>query len=164
MPHIEVNGFRMHYESVGSGHPVVFIHGHTLDSRIFDDVTPTVSKYYNAIRIDLRGHGQSEAPDGEYSWAAFGRDLFEFVEKMGLAKPSLVGHSVGSTVIMDYVFNHPDRVTTIVFMDAGVSGDPISANLQKYMDEQAERFRQVGKTDAWVEGRVKGMVWAGTPH
>ena len=163
MPHVEVNGFKMYYESQGSGHPVIFIHGHTLDGRIFDDVVPTVAKYYRAIRIDLRGHGQSEAPDGEYSWKAFGRDLFAFVEAMGLVKPSLVGHSVGSTVIMEYLLNNQGLATTVVFMDAGVSGDPISANLQKYMDEQAERFRRVGKTDEWVEGRVKNMVWEGTP-
>ena len=163
MPHVEVNGFKMYYESQGSGHPVVFVHGHTLDGRIFDDVVPVVAKYYRAIRIDLRGHGRSEAPDGEYSWKAFGRDLSAFIETMGLVKPSLVGHSVGTTVIMEYLFNNPGRATTVVFMAAGVSGDPISANLQKYMDEQAERFRRVGKTDEWVEGRVKNMVWEGTP-
>jgi len=164
MPHVEVNGFQMYYESRGSGHPVVFIHGHTLDNRIFDDVVPVVSNYYNTLRVDLRGHGQSGAPDGGYSWREFGSDLFEFVEKMGLAKPSLVGHSVGTTAIMDYVFNHPDRVTATVLMEAAVSRDPIPANLQAYMDEQAERFRKVGKTDEWVEGRVKGMVWEGTPN
>ena len=163
MPHVEVNGFKMYYESQGSGHPVVFVHGHTLDGRIFDDVVPVVAKYYRAIRIDLRGHGRSEAPDGEYSWKAFGRDLSAFIETMGLVKPSLVGHSVGSTVIMEHLFNNPAAPQTVVFMAAGVSGDAISANLQKYMKEQAERFRRVGKTDEWVEGRVKNMVWEGTP-
>ena len=61
----EVNGTRLYYEIAGSGHPLVLIHGSTLDTRMWDDQFEPFVQHYTVVRYDVRGFGQSALPTGE---------------------------------------------------------------------------------------------------
>ncbi len=61
----EVNGTRIYYETAGSGHPLVLIHGYTLDTRIWDDQFENFAQRYQVIRYDMRGFGKSSVPTDE---------------------------------------------------------------------------------------------------
>jgi pimeloyl-ACP methyl ester carboxylesterase len=60
--HAEVNGTRLYYEIAGAGHPLVLIHGYTLDNRMWEDQFEVFSKQYKVLRYDLRGFGKSAHP------------------------------------------------------------------------------------------------------
>src|SRR5262245_40258943 len=66
-----VNGTRLFYETAGAAEAVVFIHGFTLDTRMWDDQFTPLAEHYHAIRYDMRGHGQSDKPAGPYPWPYF---------------------------------------------------------------------------------------------
>jgi len=61
----EVNGARLYYETTGTGEPVIFLHGNTLDARMWDDQFLVFAQQYQAIRYDLRGFGKSSPPNAE---------------------------------------------------------------------------------------------------
>jgi pimeloyl-ACP methyl ester carboxylesterase len=61
----EVNGTRLCYEVAGSSHPLVLVHGFTLDKSMWDDQFSIFAERYEVIRYDLRGHGKSAMPGAE---------------------------------------------------------------------------------------------------
>ncbi|MCH8195068.1 MAG: alpha/beta hydrolase [Chloroflexi bacterium] len=164
MPYADVNGCALYYETMGSGPPVVFIHGHTLDRRLWDDQVGVVSRDFTAVRFDLRGHGKSQAPDGDYTPATFADDIRGLVLHLGTPSVSLVAHSVGTGAAIEYALRHPQDVTSLTLISSGLSGGgPIPSGLQRYIREQRERFEAAGASDEWVDGRVAGMVYQRTP-
>ena len=92
----EVNGTRLYYEAAGAGFPVLFIHGFTLDTRMWDDQFIPLSKEYRVIRYDMRGFGQSALPTKEqYSQA---NDLEALLEHLGISDAAIIAHSRGGAV------------------------------------------------------------------
>jgi 3-oxoadipate enol-lactonase len=64
----DVNGTRFYYEIAGSGHPLVLIHGNTLDTRMWDDQFEVFVQQYRVLRYDVRGFGKSAVPTTEPYW------------------------------------------------------------------------------------------------
>jgi pimeloyl-ACP methyl ester carboxylesterase len=69
---------------------------------------------FTVVTYDLRGTGGSGRPVGPYSLADFVGDLRELVEELGLERPSLVGHSLGGTIVLAYAGTYPDQVAAVV--------------------------------------------------
>jgi len=103
MPSVTVNGAELHYEEVGEGPPIVFLHGVWMSGRFFDRQLPYFGERYRAVSLDFRGHGRSEHVHEGHTVAQYARDLRAVLETLGLGGAMVVGWSMGTLVIWDYV-------------------------------------------------------------
>lgn len=115
--YVQVNGARMHYVEVGSGDPVVFIHGNPTSSYLWRNVLPIVGKGHRAIAVDLIGMGQSDKPDIPYRLEDFIRYFDGFMVQMNLGKVTLVVHDWGGPIGIDWAVRHPSEVKGIAMME-----------------------------------------------
>lgn len=101
------------------GLPVVFLHSFAGDTGHWSSQLSQVRHHRRALAIDLRGHGKSAAPrDNDYAVASMVGDLEAVVEKLGLRRFVLVGHSMGGAVAIKYAGAHPRRVAGLVLVGA----------------------------------------------
>jgi non-heme chloroperoxidase len=112
------NGVTLNVTDEGSGTPVVFVHGVMMSGRFFDHQVPYFSRHYRVIVPDLRGHGRSEKVLYGHTVANYARDLKHLFEARGVQRPVLVGWSMGSMVVYEYLKQFgQDDVAGIVIVD-----------------------------------------------
>jgi pimeloyl-ACP methyl ester carboxylesterase len=103
--YLYVNDIRVHYLTWGaasSGRPVILVHGLASNARIWEKVAPfLVDAGYALYALDLRGHGLTDKPEGDYGFSVFNQDLNAFMDALSLEKPLLVGHSWGAMLVLD---------------------------------------------------------------
>jgi pimeloyl-ACP methyl ester carboxylesterase len=139
----EVNGTRLYYERAGSGHPIVLVHGFSLDTRMWNDQFEAFARRYHVIRYDLRGFGQSAPPQGRpYRHSDDLRALLAYLQ---IAHADVVGLSMGGGVALDFALDHPERVRALVLVDSTLGGYTFS-------DEWERDIRPV-----WATGRAQGI-------
>lgn len=118
MPTAECNGLKIAYEDKGSGDPpLVFVHGWTCDRSFFAPQAEYFSRNHRVVSLDLRGHGESDKPEGDYPIAAYSSDIGELIEQLNLQKPIVVGHSFGASAALQVAADLPDRVGAIVMVE-----------------------------------------------
>lgn len=111
---VTVNGLRMHVTDAGSGTPVVLLHGFPESSREWAPVMAALSDRARLVAPDLRGAGETDAPDAGYDSETVQRDLIALLDELGLARVDLVAHDWGAIVGFDLCLSHPDRVRSFV--------------------------------------------------
>ncbi len=116
-----VNGTRLYYEALGDGDPVIFVHGLTLDTRMWDDQFADFAKRYRAIRYDARGFGKSGPVTGSFS---IRDDLRALMDHLGVQRAHVIGLSMGGRYAIEFALTHPDRVRSLVAVDAVLPGFP----------------------------------------
>src|SRR5262245_9487995 len=132
MPYANINGFRMYFEEFGAGPPVVFVHGHTFDRRIWDEQAGPLSRAYRVVRPDLRGHGRSESPADGHTVSQFAEDLAGLIGRLELDRPVVIGHSMGNGAVLGYALARPDGLRGLVLVSGGVGGGgPLSPKLRE---------------------------------
>jgi pimeloyl-ACP methyl ester carboxylesterase len=111
-------GVSLHYADKGTKGkaPLVFLHGFVDSWRSFIKVIEFLAPGRRAIACDLRGHGDSDKPEGGYFLADFTQDLLLFIDALGLDKANLVGHSMGSFIAQSFAAIHPHRVERLVLI------------------------------------------------
>jgi pimeloyl-ACP methyl ester carboxylesterase len=116
----EVNGTRLYYECTGSGHPLILIHGFTLDSRMWKNQFETFGKYYQVIRYDVRGFGRSDLPTVEpYSRP---NDLKALLGHLDISNANILGISMGGKIAIDFALENPEMVDSLILADAALGG------------------------------------------
>jgi pimeloyl-ACP methyl ester carboxylesterase len=116
------DGARVHLRDQGSRDaPVLMlIHGSNASLFTWEPWAQNLDKKFRVVSIDLPGHGLTGAvPDGDYSQEAMVRVTKEVADKLGLAKFSLAGNSMGGAVAARFAEEYPDRVTHLILVDAG---------------------------------------------
>lgn len=118
-------GVRLAYVERGDagGRPVIFLHGVTDSWRAFERVLALLPASIRAFAISQRGHGDSSRPPAGYRFATFAADVRAFVEALQLGPVTLVGHSMGSGVAMQFAVDYPALVSRLVLMGAFASFD-----------------------------------------
>lgn len=106
------DGVRIYYEDVGSGTPVVMVHGAATSSRVYDGLASRLVARFRCIRLDLRGLGRSERVDA-VSPSAWCDDTLALMDHLALDKAHLLGCSLGARIAGRLVLDHPDRFTTL---------------------------------------------------
>ncbi len=118
MPTAECNGLKIAYEEQGSGDPpFVFVHGWTCDRTTFAPQAEYFSRKHRVVSLDLRGHGESDKPEGDYPISAYASDIAELTKQRNLGKAIVVGHSMGGITALQVAADYPDRVAAIVMVD-----------------------------------------------
>lgn len=99
---------------------VLLIHGCGCDHTHFAPLAELLSPYHRVVNVDLRGHGESDAPHNEYTMASLADDLAWLCGELRLEKPVAIGHSMGGNVGLELSARHPDLLRTLVMVDSVV--------------------------------------------
>ncbi len=115
---IEVTGFRVHYLEQGSGPPVLMIHGGGTWLYSFRHNLEPLARSFRVIALDMPGHGYTDptSPEATYDYQMTDRVLREFLDRKGIPKVSLVGHSWGGDWALHFAQRHPGRVHKLVLV------------------------------------------------
>ena len=116
---LDFNGGQIAYEVAGGGAPIVFIHGFSLDMRMWDPQFEHFSRTHRVVRYDLRGFGRSSVPAAAYDHCD---DLVALLDRLGIERPLLVGLSLGANIALRFAADWPDRVAGIVLASPGLPG------------------------------------------
>ncbi len=114
-------GVRLHYAEQGpaDGNPIIFLHGYTDSWFSFSGVLPLLPVSAHVYALDQRGHGDSERPESRYTIHELAADVIAFMDAMGLAQTTVVGHSMGSFVAQEIVLADSTRVARLVLVGSG---------------------------------------------
>jgi pimeloyl-ACP methyl ester carboxylesterase len=128
MPFISSGALQVYYLEHGSGTPVVFVHGNWATSSWWEPLLAQLPEGWRGLAYDLRGRGRTLGPDSDYTIPSLAADLGTFAEALGLGPMHLVGHSLGSAVVMQFALEQPARVRSLaVIAPAWVDGMPAEA-------------------------------------
>jgi pimeloyl-ACP methyl ester carboxylesterase len=118
MEYLKRDGVALAYEDAGQGRPpIMLIHGHTCDHTFLAPQFEHFRQDHRVVAVDLRGHGQSDKPEGPYTISTFADDVAWLCSELGLHRPVLVGHGLGGTIALDLNARYPDVASAIVLLD-----------------------------------------------
>lgn len=103
----------------GTGPAVVLVHGLASNARIWDAVAPRLAERFRLVAYDQRGHGLSDKPAGGYGFAPVVGDLRRLIQALSFGRPTLVGHSWGGNVVLEYAAAYPEDIAGLVLVDGG---------------------------------------------
>jgi pimeloyl-ACP methyl ester carboxylesterase len=150
----DVNGVKLHYLSAGEGDPVVLLHGFAETSHMWLPLIAKLAGRHTVIAPDLRGFGQSAAPNDGYTKKAMAQDIHALVHSLGYHRIRLVGHDIGLMVAYAYAAQYPAEVDRLVLMEAFLPG--IGDWQQVWLLRDLWHFHFYGKTPlALVTGRER---------
>jgi 3-oxoadipate enol-lactonase len=115
-----INGTHLYYEQAGSGHPLVLIHGFTLNTQMWDDQFSLFARNYKVIRYDMRGSGKSALPVEEPFTEV--DDLRALLDALGVSRAFVMGLSRGGSVAIDFALVYPERTSAVVLVDPALGG------------------------------------------
>jgi pimeloyl-ACP methyl ester carboxylesterase len=127
---IELHGHPVTYHQVGEGPAVLLIHGITSSSRTWRAVMPGLAERHTVIAPDLLGHGRSAKPRGDYSLGGYASGLRDLLVALEIPRVTVVGHSLGGGVAMQFAYQFPDRLDRLVLVDSGGLGEEVSIVLR----------------------------------
>jgi pimeloyl-ACP methyl ester carboxylesterase len=119
---MEVSGHRVHYLKSGSGPAVVLLHGGASDSRDWLPTMAALSGRFTFYAPDIIGFGQSQRKESGYYLDEFTDFAIELIDRLGLERPAIAGHSFGARVGLDVALLHPEKVSKLVMVDAAGLG------------------------------------------
>jgi pimeloyl-ACP methyl ester carboxylesterase len=118
MPDFDNNGARIHYDLLGSGPPLLLIAGIASDGASWQPLVPHLAGHHRLILIDNRGAGRSKA-EGPLALEDMAGDCAALLDRLGIAKADVVGHSMGGMLGLLLAALHPHRVQRLVTMASG---------------------------------------------
>lgn len=150
---INVNDTKLYVETAGEGDVVVFIHGLSLDTRMWDDQWVTFARNFKVIRYDVRGFGQSARARDAHNPV---EDLKDLLDQLKLEKVSLVGLSMGGNIALRFAAQYPQRVKKLVAVDANFDGfkdytPTLTATFDKVIGIATQRGWQGEALQTWLQ-------------
>lgn len=120
---VKIGNKELYYEMKGNGEPMIFLHGHSFDSKMWDKQFDYFSKKHKVIRYDLRGYGTSDDPIEEESFL-HAEDLNQLLIHLNIKKAHLVGLSLGSFIVGDFMALHPEKILSATLASGAVYNNP----------------------------------------
>jgi pimeloyl-ACP methyl ester carboxylesterase len=125
-----VHGYRRALRVTGAGPPVVLIHGIGDSSATWAPVIGELATRHLVIAPDLLGHGHSDKPRADYSVAAYANGVRDLLGVLGVERATLVGHSLGGGVAMQFAYQFPERTERLVLVGTGGAGPDVTPVLR----------------------------------
>ena len=138
MPFLRRDEVALYFEKIdGRAPPIVLLHGWCCDHTFLAAQAAHFAQAgRSVVAVDLRGHGRSEKPQQAYTMQVFADDVAWMCRQLGLAKPVLVGHSMGGIVAFDIATRHPELPAAIVMLNAaGVLPATARATIPPFLDK-----------------------------
>lgn len=121
--HAFINNISLAYDDCGTGLPLLLIHGFPLSRHIWTPQLAALGGEFRLIAPDLRGFGESDAPDGPYSMDVFADDMIALLDHLGIERAAVCGMSMGGYVLLNMLDRYPRRVSGACFMVTRAGGD-----------------------------------------
>ncbi len=119
MQYRTVHGYRRAFVHVGKGPALLLIHGIGDSSETWRDLIPLLARDHTVIAPDLLGHGCSDKPRADYSVAGYANAMRDLLSVLGVEQATVVGHSLGGGVAMQFAYQYPDRCERLVLVSSG---------------------------------------------
>ncbi len=117
-----LHGHRMSYRTAGDGPVIALIHGITSTSDTWRELLPLLAERHTVVAPDLLGHGDSAKPRGDYSLGAYAAGLRDLLLALGHERATVVGHSLGGGVAMQFAYQFPERCERLALISSGGLG------------------------------------------
>ncbi len=140
---------------MGEGPPILLIHGITSSSRTWKRVMPRLAETHTVIAPDLLGHGQSAKPQGDYSLGAYASGIRDLLVALEVPRSTVVGHSLGGGIAMQFAYQFPERVGRLVLVDSGGIGREVNPLLRAAALPGAELVLPYMFNSTLHEGAIK---------
>jgi pimeloyl-ACP methyl ester carboxylesterase len=141
--HAEVNGLNMYFETLGSGRPLILLHGGLGSGEMFGPVLPVLAEHHQVITPDLQGHGRTADIDRPIDIRLMADDIAALIDHLGLEQPDMVGYSLGGGVALLTAVKYPAKVRRLVSMSANIRRDAIPPEMlaqQEQVNAAAAEF------------------------
>ena len=127
---VDLHGHRAVYRVAGKGPTVVLIHGMINSSRHWETIAERLARTHRVIAPDLIGHGDAATPRGDYSLGAHAAMIRDLMATIGVERATIVGHSLGGGVAMQFFYQFPQRTERLVLISSGGLGHEVSPLLR----------------------------------
>jgi pimeloyl-ACP methyl ester carboxylesterase len=124
MPTVKANGISMHYEQQGSGEPLILVPFLTADHACYAFQVAEYAKHFTCILVDLRGTGESQNPDGNYSTETLADDVAALMDALGVRRAHVAGLSLGAAIGMWLAAKYSDKVQSLSLHSGWTKTDP----------------------------------------
>jgi pimeloyl-ACP methyl ester carboxylesterase len=125
-----LHGSTVHYLDAGFGPPVVLIHGLLSSHRSWLPLADQLGTEHRILAPDLLGHGASAKPMGDYSLSSHAATVRDLLDHLDISSATLVGHSFGGGIVLQFAYLFPDRVERLVLVSSGGLGRELSLLLR----------------------------------
>ena len=147
MPFVETNGINMHYEEKGEGEPLLLIMGFGAPGAFWELHVNEYSKHFRCIRVDNRGVGQSDKPEGPYSTATMADDTAGLMDALGINKARIAGITMGGAISQQLALLHPQKVQSVVLISTWGRFDRYATTVY----ENLKKLRRVADTGDFMD-------------
>lgn len=141
-------GARLYYEVQGSGSPVILLHGHSLDTRMWDEQYKAFAKKHRVVRFDFRGYGRSSEQTETFQFTHM-KDLLTVMDSLHISRAHIVGLSMGSFVAADLLALHPERIISCTMASGGMKtykgpSEPMDSIESAQRDKKIAALKEYG--------------------
>ncbi len=136
----------------GEGKTIICVHGLTANCRCWDVLASAIAPQHRVIAMDLRGRGLSDKPPHGYSEQHHVKDILCLLDDLGLEKAVLMGHSLGGYISLGLAAEHPQRVDSLILIDAG--GDLSQTHWDKIAEAIKPSVDRLGQVFPSFEGFI----------
>ncbi len=120
----------VHYETYGTGSPVILLHGWIGSWGLWQPTMEALGQHYRCYALDFWGFGESGKSRDSYAVGDFMELVRQFIDALGIAQAPLVGHSMGGTTSLGTTIRYPERITKVCVIGAPIVGTSLSIFLQ----------------------------------
>ncbi|GAB3866234.1 alpha/beta hydrolase [Nocardioides maradonensis] len=124
--YVTVHGHRRAYVRQGSGPALLLLHGLACDHRTWDPVIDALAETFTVIAPDFLGHGLSDKPRADYTVGGYANGMRDLLTILGIDKATVVGHSFGGGVAMQFAYQFPERTERLMLVDTGGLGREVT--------------------------------------
>ncbi|MFD0807591.1 alpha/beta fold hydrolase [Nocardioides caeni] len=125
--YVVLHGKRRAFVKQGSGPALLLLHGLACDHTTWSPVIDALAKKYTVIAPDLLGHGLSDKPRADYTLGGYANGMRDLLTVLGIDKVSVVGHSFGGGVAMQFAYQFPERTQRVMLVATGGLGPEVSS-------------------------------------
>jgi len=158
---LTLHGHRVRYLMAGDGPPVVLIHGITSTADTWAPAMAGLCREHTVIAPDLLGHGASAKPRGDYSLGAYASGVRDLLAALGHDRVTVVGHSLGGGVAMQFAYQFPERTERLGLVASGGLGREVNLLLRAAALPGAELVLPL-LVPGWLGAAVGKVGWAGS--
>jgi pimeloyl-ACP methyl ester carboxylesterase len=123
---VTIHGHKRAYVKMGSGPALLLLHGLGCDHSTWDPVIRQLARNYTVIAPDLLGHGASDKPRADYSVGGYANGMRDLLTVLNIDKATVVGHSLGGGVAMQFGYQFPERTERVILVAPGGLGPEVS--------------------------------------
>lgn len=142
MTSIRINDINLAYTDVGTGPPIVLIHGYPFNRSLWTEQTESLNSKYRVVAPDLRGFGESDSSEGTATMARMAEDVAALMDALAIEQAVIGGLSMGGYVALAFARMFPARVKALVLADTRAQADSEEGKQTRH--QQAEKALSEG--------------------